>query len=1108
MAKLELFLLGSPQIFVAGQVITDFNTRKDQALLAYLAVTGTTHSRETLAGLLWSELPEEKARRNLRHALSHLQRVIGPLWLTTERGMALTQEQPWSVDVHTLESAIKNLTPHATGTATHQTPQTLDVLDQVLQLYRGEFLQGFHVHEAVYFEEWMLAQREGSRLVALRGLETLIEGRLAQGAYEQGLTATRRLLQLEPWSDLAHRLQMQLLAQSGRRTEALAQYEICRKVLAAELNVAPLPATTALYQQIRAGQYNPVVVQQPLAPPVAQAPKLPTIMAIRAGKASVPNNLLAPLAGFVGRQTELALISRRLGTSDCRLLTIVGPGGMGKTSLAQAAAQQLLQAEPSAFSDGIYFVALAGLESENGKAAGAQAGVRMATAIAECIGCDLLSGLPPQLQLHHYLRQRRLLLILDNFEHLLTATDTILALLTQAPGLIMLITSRARLNLRGETVLTLPKLSLPPATVVAPPDKLQFQQPTSVDHSMDNDGSASEAVAMFVQRAQCLDPHFTLNAMNLDPVTQICRLVDGLPLGIELATSMLPMLSCTALAQELTQSLAFLQAETHDLPQDQRTLRAVFARSWRLLELHEQTLLAKLAIFPATFHWEAAQAIAEATRPLLLRLINQSLINTTPDGRYVLHPLVRAFALEKLEQSPAHSKALRLRYAHFYLDFLAQNEPMLKGAMPTVATAQIYSELDNLRLAWRWAVTARLHNALLAGMHTLFLFYELEGLYAEGCEQAENALQPLLADESAQNQRTETPLNLLIGRLQTYLGGFQIRLGRLPQAENALSASLARLQHAANPFATALCLGVLGPVRRGQAPQQAKALLRAAVLQVQTSDDGWLRAWIYLSLGEVNHLLGDYAEAMAQYTHGYEAAKQTDCAWGLAKGQNLLGRLHVTIGDYQTGEAYLRDCSVYARRQEMKIIWIDASIYLGEALRMQGRLAEAQTCYTESRQQAETLQHKFLITRAIWGQASLAEQQGAYTAAQALFAQSMTTGHPNLAPYLPPTLGWALIGLGELAEAQRYFTQVVSEAPICQFPPITLDAEVGLAYIMALWTNASQLSVTESSDPTEPVAVVFQRVYRHPATTQETRDRIVMLAAALGIPLPAAPGRA
>lgn len=269
MAQLELFLLGTPQIVVDGQAVTNFNTRKDQALLAYLAVTGVSHSRESLAGLLWSELPEEKARRNLRHSLTHLQKVIGPQWLETEHGVALTQAQTWSVDVQILHTTMKDLTRvdrlPAIGKPIRNGKTTLELLDQILKLYRGEFLQGFHVHEAVHFEEWVLAQREELHLLTLRGLEVLVEQCQAQGAYVQGLTATRRLLQLEPWSESAHCLQMQLLAQSGRRAEALAQYDRCRQILKSELGVEPLPATTALYQQIQQGQYPKVGSLQPMA---------------------------------------------------------------------------------------------------------------------------------------------------------------------------------------------------------------------------------------------------------------------------------------------------------------------------------------------------------------------------------------------------------------------------------------------------------------------------------------------------------------------------------------------------------------------------------------------------------------------------------------------------------------------------------------------------------------------------------------------------------------------------------------------------------------------------------------------------------------------------
>ncbi len=705
MAKLELFLLGRPQICVDGQAIMNFNTRKDQALLAYLAVTGAAHSRETLAGLLWSELPEDKARRNLRHALSHLQKTIGPPWLTMERGVALTQDQIWSVDVHTLRSTINNLTVSPSLERRNDT-QVIDALDLVLHLYRGEFLQGFHLHHAAPFEEWVLAQREELRLLTLRGLEALVERCLAQGAYEQGLAATRRLLQLEPWSEPAHCLQMQLLAHSGRRAEAVAQYARCRTILAAELGVAPLSATTALYQQIQTGRYNGLVVPSQPELSVDSVREPPTANAIVMVKSTIPNNLITPLAAFVGRQAELALIRRRLGTADCRLLTIAGPGGMGKTSLAHAVGQRMLHTEHAVFPDGIYFVALAGLEPEknsdkNEERDNDQAGSLLTTSIAERIGCDLQSGLPPQLQLQNYLRHRRLLLILDNFEHLLSTTDTILSLLTQAPALTMLITSRARLNVRGETVLVLAKLSLQTATYVTPADSAQ---PNSSPVSVDEGRQASEAVAMFVQRAQCVDSQFTLNAANLGSVTQICQLVDGLPLGIELATSMLPLLNCTALAAALTRSLDFLAAETHDLPSEQRTLGAVFERSWRLLPPEGQQLLAKLAIFPGSFSRSAAERIASASISLLRRLLDQSLLNKVGDERYAMHRTVHAFAQQKLQQWPEQSATLPDQYAHFYLAFLARLEQEQTEDVYATVTGAIQTDLDNVRTAWRWSV--------------------------------------------------------------------------------------------------------------------------------------------------------------------------------------------------------------------------------------------------------------------------------------------------------------------------------------------------------------------------------------------------------------------
>ena len=272
MNNLAVYLFGRPQFFVDGAEVSGFNTRKDCALLAYLAATGTAHSREHLAGLLWTDQPEETARRNLRHALSQLQKVIGPGWIETAGGVGLSRRLPWSVDVQRLQAAVAGLS--STGR-----PGSAGALEQALAAYRGEFLQGFYVQKAAHFEEWVLARREEYHLLALRGLEVVAQAALAEGDAVKGLAATRRLLQLEPWSESAHCLQMQLLVATGQRAAALAQYESCRQVLAAELGVEPMPATTALYQQIQTGQYGrPAMPERAVAPTVttlAAAPPAP-----------------------------------------------------------------------------------------------------------------------------------------------------------------------------------------------------------------------------------------------------------------------------------------------------------------------------------------------------------------------------------------------------------------------------------------------------------------------------------------------------------------------------------------------------------------------------------------------------------------------------------------------------------------------------------------------------------------------------------------------------------------------------------------------------------------------------------------------------------------
>lgn len=1062
-------LFGRPQFFVDGVEAIGFNTRKDCALLAYLAATGTAHSREHLAGLLWPDVPEAAARRNLRHSLSYLHKVIGPAWIETANSVGLSARLPWSADVQELRSAAAGLRPHLD-------PAAAAALAQALHCYRGEFLQGFYVKDAPEFEAWVLAQREQHHLLAVRGLEVVARSFLAQGDWRQGLAATRRLLQLEPWLETAHCLQMELLVGSGQRAAALAQYETCRRQLDEELGVAPMPETTALFREIQAGSYRPPAA--PAAPaPVSPPQALPPL----------PHNLLTPLAPFVGRESELELIARRLAAPDCRLLTIVGPGGMGKTSLALAAGQRQLTAAPADFLDGIFFVPLldvvAGEDSPAGGAAGdAVCGEAVLRAIAQQIGQRLAGGIASAVQLQAYLRPRRLLLILDNFEHLLGGAGAVVTLLGSAPQVKALVTSRARLNVRGEHVLALGKLSLPPADPALDP---------TLAGGIDGAWQTSEAAAMFVQRARQLDPAFVLDPPTLAAVSRICHLVGGLPLGIELAVSMLPLYSCRALADTLACSLDVLAADTRDLPPDQRTLAAVFERSWRLLPLDAQKLLAALAVFPGSFTLAAAAQIAGAAPAPLRRLLDQSLLSSTGADRYAMHPTIRTFAEQKLRLGLTGEVApLQERYARFYLGLLARLEPELVGPQYAAATEQFQAELDNVRAAWRRAVAQRLAPELSRCLDALYLLFEQRRFFLEVIDLYEEALRQFWED------RQDAAAVLLAGRLQAYFGLWNNRMGQLSQAQAAYESAWSILQEAGDPAAAALCLGAWGALLRGSDPQRAAVLLQEALRLLQDVKPGWMHAIGNEMMGEVFFLLGDYSAAAAQLANALALAAQLGWFRGLTSTHKTLGLTYLALGDYRAAAAHLTASIGLARTHHFTMLCVESLLFLGRMHRLQGQGSEAAACFAEGRALAAPLGGGVFLAPVLWEEGGLAEQRGEYAAAAALLRESLAIGLPLWWSHVLPTLGWALLGQGALDEAATQFEQALAAAATQGRRPAGLDAQAGLAYVQVLqirrYAHNGQLQAA-----IESCAAQLRAIGDDPAAAAETRKRIKKIAAQL-----------
>jgi DNA-binding SARP family transcriptional activator/predicted ATPase len=669
--QLRLECLGGMQITRAGIPLTGFVSVKAPALLCYLAVTGRPQFRLVVAGLLWGDLPEEDACANLRKVLSNLRDLAGDYLIITPHTVAFDRQSAYWLDVREfLERVDRDMRGQRGGEirkqgAAGQTPVSLFApsvsthlphLHEAADLYRGDFLDGFYVRHAPLFEEWVLGQREGLRHLAEHVLQQLAEHHAGQGELDLAIDFTLRLLALDPWQEDAHRQLMALWARRGDRNAALAQYETCRRLLASELGVEPMAATTALYRRIRA----------------IGAPR--------------PHNLPAPVTTFVGREAELALIAARLADPNCRLLSILGLGGVGKTRLALEATSAAQAQVSDAFIDGVYFVPLPTVHSTRG----------LATAIAAALGLPLSPGADPQAVLLHHLSDRELLLVLDGFEHLVAEAGFLATLLAHAPRVKLLVTSQWRLNLSGEWVIELGGLPYPPLGATG-------------------DIETFGALQLLIQRARQADPTLELSAMDIHALTLICELLEGLPLAIELAASWAGRRRILEIAQAIEGGLDALVAFQRDLPARHRSMEATFEYSWRLLSPSERQVLRRLAVFRGGFTQEAAERIAEADRIVLTAMTDRSLLRRTRSGRYEMHELLRLFAAERLAETPADDDATRERHAHFYLgESVAQREVKLCREEPPAELESLHAESGNLAAAWVWAVERGLDREVSA----------------------------------------------------------------------------------------------------------------------------------------------------------------------------------------------------------------------------------------------------------------------------------------------------------------------------------------------------------------------------------------------------------
>ncbi|MFQ5419135.1 MAG: tetratricopeptide repeat protein [Anaerolineae bacterium] len=732
MAHLTCSLLGTPKVgWANGREIT-LPTRQETALLAYLAVEQErTHSRSALMSLLWGEKTDRAARNSLRQTLFRLRQALSveeqtavPFLLISPQMVQFNPQSPHTLDLRQFTHSLDRWEAHD-----HEIlaacPACLDRLERAVTLYQGAFLDGFTLDASPAFEEWAIIWRERLHRRLLDALYHLAQAYIHRGEHQRARRYAWQQVALEPWREEAHRQLMEAMARGGHLQEALAQYQTCRTVLQQEFKMPPSDETRALYERIRA---------------------MPRILL---------RNFPSSVTSFVGRTEEMARLSALLSSDEIRLLTILGFGGVGKTRLAVEAARQ----HGRAFLNGAAFVPLAGAAPEE----------NLALTIGAALGISFRDGRPAQ-QLLNHLQAKEMLLVLDNFEHLTAGVSLVRQLLSHAPRVKIIVTSRAALRLQGEWLFPLEGLAVESET---------------------GDQTQADAVRLFVQHARQVNPLFSESAVTSAAAARVCALLAGNPLAIELAASSLGFDDVETLERSLADNLTHLRSMWRDTPTRQRSLQATLLYSWRLLTAEERRVMRQLAVFRSGFSVEAACAVTQTQPQLLAALVQKSLARQVDVERYDLHPLVRHFASERLRASEAETQAAERRHAIFFTDLLHAQADRWHSTAVTEALAAINRESDNVRAAWRRAACLNLRPALARALESFYRWVMKRGILQEGIHALDSALN--------QVKPPQEKSDVLLGRILARRGMLAFYLGRHDEARAGLEESLACLGDAGSP---------------------------------------------------------------------------------------------------------------------------------------------------------------------------------------------------------------------------------------------------------------------------------------------------------------------
>ncbi len=621
---------------------------------------------------------------------------------------------------------------------------------------------------------------------------------------------------------------------------------------------------------------------------------------------------------LIGREGELGSLSQLLRGPQCRLLTLVGPGGIGKTRLAIETASQL----QDVFTDGVHFVPLASVNATD----------FIVPVIADSVGFAFqgAGSTDPKMQLFSYLREKQELLLIDNVEQLLTepGVEVLVELLAHAPRVKMLVTSRESLEFQEAWVYEVQGLPIP--------------EQSSEERDVQN-----TCVELFLQRARRSNVGF--NAMRADypAIVRVCQLVEGNPLAIELAASWVRTLSCTEIAEEIERGLDFLSVSARDLPARHHSMRAVFDHSWKLLTEEEQGALLRLSVFRGGFTREAAQQVAGVTLELLSALVIRSLIHRSRAGRYDLHELIRQYGAERFAERSEEQAEVRARHGRFYLSWITEQTALISSRQKEIIE-QLTFEIDNVRQAWGWAIDQRMIELLRVAAWPLWHSYEVRDLYREGEVMFLQAVQSMSMWNST-NELDKQTCGSTIAYLQVFQASLVLRQGRIEEAKQVLKECLNPLTSANDRvgLANALLMYGVAYMFNGQPPKAIECLQEALVHALATNRQ-WEQCLARVVIGRMKYQLGDYNESKRWIAEGLALAQKMGDPNLIPFSISSLVETEQALGELDGLEALLRGGMQVATDNGRRFTYGMLEEQLALVLHSTGNTSEAQQLCQES----------------------------------------------------------------------------------------------------------------------------------------------------------------